>query len=310
MNTLTPWFQLIRLPAVFTLLADTLMAAFVVQSLRPEVPTAGLVAAGIGAVFAYLAGMILNDVHDYPEDCVLRPERVLPSGKISLADAKRAGYVCLILGLAGFGIAATRMPENGAFVFLPALFLTLCILAYNTRLKETFCGPFLMGACRGFQIQAILGFTAGMKVSLGLVPLAIATYITGLTFFARGETHAAKRPGPFAMLLSVLLMTAGVGMLYPLVEGMPAEQVVVLLAAEPWRWTMLIVFLAVMVFFRGIAATFAGPVAVRQMVKRSLFNLFFLDAAITFALCGLPCACVILALMIPASLAGRSISAT
>jgi 4-hydroxybenzoate polyprenyltransferase len=94
----TAWLQLLRLPNVFTAAADVTMGFVVTQrGLEPVRDFAMLVAA---SCLLYLSGMVLNDVFDAEVDAVERPERPIPSGRVSLRAATIAGWGMLVWGVA------------------------------------------------------------------------------------------------------------------------------------------------------------------------------------------------------------------
>src|SRR5205823_6895168 len=81
-SSILPWLRLMRLPNVFTAIADVMMGYLFVHR---SVAEPGKLACLIGASAAlYIAGMVLNDVFDLKTDAVERPFRPLPSGQISL----------------------------------------------------------------------------------------------------------------------------------------------------------------------------------------------------------------------------------
>ena len=75
-GTLRALIQLVRLPAVFTILADGWMA-FLVSN--PTFHTGAFLHLLAASVFYYWAGMVLNDLFDAQKDAVERPERPIPS---------------------------------------------------------------------------------------------------------------------------------------------------------------------------------------------------------------------------------------
>src|SRR5438128_2462814 len=86
-----------RLPAVFTAIADVMMGYLVTQGgFQPPWVVALLIAA---SSLIYLAGMVLNDVHDVDVDAIERPQRPIPSGRVSLVSAKRFGWGMLVSGV-------------------------------------------------------------------------------------------------------------------------------------------------------------------------------------------------------------------
>src|SRR4051812_380657 len=81
-SAILPWLRLMRLPNVFTAVADVAMGYLFVQR---EV-TNGLVLGCliVASACLYTAGIILNDVFDHGIDAKERPFRPIPSGQISL----------------------------------------------------------------------------------------------------------------------------------------------------------------------------------------------------------------------------------
>ena len=102
-----PWGQLVRLPAVFSVIAQ-ITAAFLIAGggsghVVASWPRLALALVAGGTI--YWAGMILNDIWDYDEDLRDRPFRPLPSGQISLPLARKVAFGLLGLSItiaAGF----------------------------------------------------------------------------------------------------------------------------------------------------------------------------------------------------------------
>src|SRR5688572_2542760 len=100
---LRDYLQLVRLPNVFTAMADVLMGYLVTHDPAP-LPTLklpGVFWALLGASCClYCAGMVLNDVYDIDADRRERPQRPLPSGRIGWNVARWLGYELLLAGVA------------------------------------------------------------------------------------------------------------------------------------------------------------------------------------------------------------------
>lgn len=335
-STLLAWLQLMRLPNVFTVWADVTMAFCVVLGVGVFELTAATAATYalllLAASLMYIAGMVLNDVHDLPEDTRQRAERPIVAGRISLAAARAAGYGMLATGTVCY-IMASKVAAWGAVPLV--IMLAVCILAYNTRLKDTLLGPVLMGLCRAMNILAvmIIAEPTGMLevladgcVSLNypkepfsspifLIPLAIGVYITGVTLYARNETdEGMQKSGVLGGTLAVILMVGGIMLLFPWVErvrDMDPLLLVISFAAQPWRWAMLVLFLAVYVGMKTLLPLLSGnPYRVRRGVKLAIFTLFILDAGLALTIVALPTALAILAMMLAAVVMGRWIYTT
>src|SRR5947209_11417835 len=104
-----PWrayAQLVRLPNVFTAMADITLAALAAGALPGR--WFGFVLLLLASACLYCGGMVWNDFFDVEQDRRERPFRPLPSGKVSRGAAARLGAVLLaagvgLAGLAGWG---------------------------------------------------------------------------------------------------------------------------------------------------------------------------------------------------------------
>ena len=97
MPKLLSYLRLLRIPNVFTAIADIAMGfLFVTHSL---VPAGGFFLLVVATCGLYLAGMVLNDVFDVEVDRVERPERPVPSGEVSLPTARIIGFALLLVGV-------------------------------------------------------------------------------------------------------------------------------------------------------------------------------------------------------------------
>src|SRR5262245_32564273 len=97
MNRLRAYAQLVRLPNVFTALADICLGALASGALPADWPTVCCLLAA--SAFLYSAGMVLNDVFDLEEDRRDRPFRPLPSGRVIRKTAIVLGVSLLAAGL-------------------------------------------------------------------------------------------------------------------------------------------------------------------------------------------------------------------
>ena len=153
------WLQLVRLPNVFTLLADCLAAAIVACGLSWRL--SAFLPVLIASLLAYWAGMILNDVVDLEEDREHRPDRPLASGRISPVVAGHVATGMLLVGpiiILAVTTLHTSQPLWMGIAFVASVLLSLCVRAYDSPLKRTLLGPPVMGTCRALNILMV-GFT-------------------------------------------------------------------------------------------------------------------------------------------------------
>lgn len=183
---LRAYLQLVRLPAVFTAMADIVMG-FVLAH-RTLAPLSELIALLASSTCLYLAGMTFNDYFDRQIDAQERPQRPIPSGRIAPRAAFALGSVLLAIGMAS-GFAA------GIVSGVIAGTLALLILAYDGVLKATPAGPVAMGGCRFLNV--LLGGSGAVALfwQTPLVGIAISMglYIAGITWFARREAVTSSR---------------------------------------------------------------------------------------------------------------------
>ena len=192
-----PWLRLLRLPNLFTAPGDSLAGYFLTSAFNDNasINVLIIILLAITSVFIYAFGVVMNDVMDYQEDCRNRPERPLPSGKIS---RDRATIFCAQL----WGLSVVLLvicTKLKCLVFYDVLFvllgLWLTIVLYNFWLKRyRLVGSITMGLCRG--LNFLLGVTAiGYGVSFGkiwpvFVPFAAVTaYIAAVTWLADKENE-------------------------------------------------------------------------------------------------------------------------
>lgn len=149
----------------------------------------------LGASALYTGGMFLNDAFDAEFDRQRRPERPVPTGKISLQLVWRGGF-----GLLAAGVLLLLF--CGKMAAVAAIILALFILLYDAAHKLITASPWLMGACR-FWVYVIAGAAGadglnGWPIFCGA---ALALYVVGLSYVARRESYRA--PIPYWALLSL-----------------------------------------------------------------------------------------------------------
>jgi 4-hydroxybenzoate polyprenyltransferase len=307
-----PWLRLMRLPNVFTAIADVAMGCLVAHGSMWTGNASQFVCLVATSALLYIAGMVLNDVFDFAVDAIERPCRPLPSGQIAVGVARRFGFVLLVLGIlagwaAGYLNAATAIHWRSGLI---ASALAACIVAYDGWFKFTPFGPLAMGICRFLNV--LLGLSvAPQPLPNGLlgyggeeffIASGIGLYIVGVTWFARSEASKSDRA---VLLLAMVVMVVGTVLL-----GSAASDVAVFRIDPPIYW-MLLGLLMVSVL-RRCAAAFFDPVPekVQAAVKHSILSLIWLDAATALAAAGPLYGVAIAALLIPALLLGRWVYST
>jgi geranylgeranylglycerol-phosphate geranylgeranyltransferase len=195
-------------------------------------------AAGIAAIVAYLiatgtvipgalllfvvvalvtaAGNVINDYFDVEIDRVNRPDRPIPSGKVSL-PAARAFAVTLFLG--GILVCLLTSPLCIAI----AVFNSILLVVYAARLKRT---PLFGNITVSFLAASMFlfgGALAGVSGVLQVLPFAVMTFFAMLSRelvkdaedvegdrASGAETLPILRGVPFTMYLAFFCAIAGI----------------------------------------------------------------------------------------------------
>lgn len=312
MASILDYLRLLRIANVFTALADVMMGYVLVhRQLVPFPPLAGLLAT---SALLYCAGMVLNDVFDVEVDRRERPQRPLPSGRISLPTARMLGFALLLAGLAASWATAVGA---GVPVFRSGMVATLlaaCILAYDGGMKGTRLGPLTMGVCRFLNV--LLGASSGPLAASGDVFLGypscvlvaaagMGVYVVGVTWFARREAESSVG---WHLAGAMLVMLAGIGLLGLLHDSFPPG----FRPALPDRWWWLMLALLGLPIARRCVTTVADPTPerVQLAVKHCLSSIIVLDAAVVFLAGAWYDAAGVLCLLLPAVLLGRWVYST
>lgn len=188
---------------VVTSVADVLAGAAIAGAFS-EVAYKGYLQSVLMLCFStaclYGGGIVFNDVFDADLDRVERPERAIPSGRVSLRQAAIFGSILLLAGIISAGMVSLVSA-------LLATAISFFALLYNKIGKHhPFFGPLNMGFCRGLNLLlgvSIITSALPQWYFLAIVPII---YIFSITMISRGEVHGGnKRNLYIAALLYVIV---------------------------------------------------------------------------------------------------------
>jgi len=278
-NSVRPYLELIRPANVATALADVL-AGYGIAGLGNHAAIPWLL---IATSCLYAGGVVLNDVFDRDIDRVERPERPIPSGRVTASSAARLGAILLI---AGVGVAALATPAAGAVAAATAI---VVFLYDSWGKRQRIVGPVNMGMCRGLNL--LLGVAAVPAALAQAWPLAIlpVVYITAVTALSRGEVHGGRRDVAAFALISLSLVLIAL-----LLLGGGRSSVAALILALGLGWRVL------PPFWRAYKTPSA--MTIRQAIKSGVLSLAWLDAVLGAAYAGVIYGVIILG---AALIAGR-----
>jgi 4-hydroxybenzoate polyprenyltransferase len=241
----------------------------------------------------YAGGVALNDVFDRKIDRTERPERPIPSGRVSVRAAAGIGGGLLI---AGAGLAAVATRAAG----IVALLLAGCVLLYDAWGKlHPVLGPINMASCRALNLVlglATIPAAIGQNWPVALLPLG---YIYAVTAVSRGEVHGGpRRVAAIALSVMVLVVTA---------------LAVIAMRAAPMSLAGVLLSLALgaivlPAFWRAWSSP--APFVIRRAVRAGVLSLVLLDAVLGAVYAGTIVSAAILAIGAAAFALARLFSVT
>jgi hypothetical protein len=280
MHKLLPYAQLVRLPNAFTAMADIALGAWASGALAGRWAMFGCLL--VASTLLYWSGMVWNDYFDLVQDRKERPQRPLPSGRVSTSTAAWLGIGLMLGGLLGALVADLLAPDGGWQALPIACLLTLTIFAYDGWLKRTWAGPVAMGTCRFLNILLGLSILGQRPPAWGwLLALVVGVYIGGVTWFARTEARLSSRQMLLAasgVIVASLLLALGVPVLA--LETGPRTEPSNLF---PYLLTAFALYLA-LAFVPALQQPIPGRV--QPAIKRAVLGLVLLDALLASALVG------------------------
>jgi 4-hydroxybenzoate polyprenyltransferase len=223
----------------------------------------------LSTIGLYGGGVAFNDVFDAELDAKERPERPIPSGRVSKGKAALMAFLLLLIGI----IAAWNVSTLSALI---ALTVAVLAVLYDFWGKHQFIfGPINMGLCRaGNLLLGISAFPVMLQSYwyLGFIPLI---FVAAITMISRGEVHGKNRralKGGFLMYVFIILSIAVLSIL----EGNRFFHVIPFIA-----------LFAYMIFPPLIKAIREQiPQLIGKAVKAGVISLIILNASLAAAFAG------------------------
>ncbi len=281
-----PFLQLVRAGNLFTAVADVLAGFLFVGGGMESVGSMALLAGGSACFDA--GGVVLNDVCDAMRDAAERSWRPIPSGAISRRGAGLLGAVLLAAGLVLCVPVSARAVRVG-------LVLLVCIILYDSVLKQTVLAPATMGMCRAANLLLGMSVVDDWAVPSNVfAAFSLWLYVASVTYFARFEAVESSR-------LRLGLGAAGV---VTAIVGLVGVQSF-LADANIWYLLLVGVLLGQVMVPIQRALTAGQPVDVQRAVKVMVLSVVLFDACLVFAARGPLLAAPVLVLLVPSILLGQ-----
>lgn len=238
----------------------------------------------LSTIGLYAGGVAFNDVADSELDAIERPERPIPSGRVSKKGAFWMSSFLLIFGI----FCAFQVNQIAGIL---AIAVAACAVLYDYWGKhQRILGPINMGLCRTGNL--LLGISVAPEVlekiwPIGILPLI---YVSAITIISRGEVHGKNRKALFAgAAMYSLIFLAIIGLTY--LEGAGYLEVVPFLA--------LLGYLLFPPLAKAIRTQ--EPKFIGKSVKAAVISLIIVNASLASAFAGWSIGIVIL-LLLPISL--------
>jgi hypothetical protein len=197
---LFPYLVLIRPANILTAIADIIAGfaiAGVLGSLHFGDHLPNLLWLLLSTMGLYAGGIVFNDLFDLETDRRERPERMLPSGRVTEKQALIYGVLLLLGGI------LTALQVSAASGLIAMAIAVLALLYDKIGKHHPFFGPLNMGLCRGLNL--LLGMSIVSLESLHnlwLLMLLPVVFIGAVTLTSRGEVSGNNRQ---SLVLALLL---------------------------------------------------------------------------------------------------------
>jgi len=271
-----PYLQLIRLPLLPSALGNICLGALSAGLSQSD--SLNFILLLFSSAFLYASGMVWNDYFDAGIDAIERPDRPIPSGKISPNNAAIFAIILMAMGIA-CALSVELLRGFSGTTLIIALAIVFFILAYDGGGKNFLFGPILMGSCRFCNV--LLGWSV---VGNSLTEIAylqagiIGIYIIGVTFYAK---HEAVQSNPLSLVMAsiIIVFALSIGLILP--TFIHQEN------STSWLYPYLFFLLMARVgkaLWNGIAEP--TPRNVQTGVVTSLKSLVLLDCILAIAIAG------------------------
>jgi 4-hydroxybenzoate polyprenyltransferase len=310
------YFQLFRIPNIFTVPPDILAGYFVTTINNITVINFyNILFLVLSSIFLYIGGMITNDLFDINTDKIERPSRPLASGKIKVSMTI---FLAILFFCSGM-ILASLLTFTSTII---SIFLVIMILSYNLGLKNSTPRPFLMGGIRALNI--IYGATSNYDffknltfdmepsfiyisfINLIILTFAIFFHIFTLTWLSKRETEKENKQFNKLLDLKKIYNTYLFFFIIILVLGW---------IFLPNKNIYLVFFVAFLlsitgIFYNQIIKKKYGHLDIQFIVKNMIILLILLDSSFVAGSNGLYMGLLSLSMLIPCLFIGKIVHMT
>lgn len=281
------YLALVRLPNLFTLPSNILVGMATVSSLAFTLTSFSqfLLLVTI-SVLLYCVGIVLNDLYDFDIDKKERPNRPLPSGKIS-----RRSAIVLVAIFSTIALILSVQVSFSTLVISSILFSV--IFGYDKYLKNTHAGPFTIASARVMNI--LLGTSVSLRsvdsysqiVTLTFVLIITFVYVSLIGFISRYEVYGFSDNTKLLLPPAIVATVISSIILFTLMGFFKLESLIIL---SLFSFIMIISFSRI--YRRDSGRT-------QQIVRNMILSIIVLDSTFLTGIIGIELGLVVLTLMAP-----------
>jgi 4-hydroxybenzoate polyprenyltransferase len=270
------YLELIRLPNLPSALGNICLGAISAGLNRESIPSFLLTL--MASALLYSSGMAWNDYFDASLDKRERPERPIPSGRVSKSAAMR--FACLLMVAAFVLILVVEWLHHYSGLSAGiTLALIVMIFAYDAAGKNLPIGPMLMGSCRALNV--LLGWAAVSPLiteTAWMQAIVVGVYVCGITLFAR-EEHTISSRTSLIFAAAIIAGSMVIAMIVPSSINGPIQ--------APWFYPYLVTGLGIIIFKPLLEAIRKPtPDMVQKAVVSCLRKMIWLDAILASGVAG------------------------
>ncbi|MDQ5868353.1 MAG: UbiA family prenyltransferase [Thermoproteota archaeon] len=293
MGTIRDYLALVRFPNLFTI-PSNVMVGFSQLLLFPEARMENLILLTITSILLYVVGIIINDYRDLEVDRNERPERPLPSGKISQRSALGFAFLATILAI----ILAAFVSVSSVLL---AVILLITIVAYDCWLKNNILGHFTIALARVFNV--VLGSSPGIIILISIhddlsritvILVSVFLYVTAISYMSRIEVEPSPKKSNFQIAVILLSMIPAILTFFTLMGF--------------FKWDL---FLSLVIFVGMLIKSLvrkygsANPEVIKKIVRNLVLSIIVLDSVFMSGTVGFAYGLSLLVLLVPAMILSR-----
>jgi len=281
------YLVLVRLPNLFTLPSNILVGIAAISSLAFTLTSfiQFLLLVTI-SVLLYCVGIVLNDLYDFDIDKKERPNRPLPSGKIS-----RRSAIVLVVIFSTLALILSLLVSFSTLVISSILFLT--IFGYDKYLKNTHAGPLTIASARVMNI--LLGTSVSFRsvdsysqiVTLTFVLIITFVYVSLIGFISRYEVRGFSDNAKLLLPPAIVAIVISSIILFSLMGFFKLESLIILSLFS----------LIMLISFSRIYRRDSGRT--QQIVRNMILSIIILDSTFLTGIIGIELGLAVLTLMAP-----------